>query len=96
MRRASKRDANHAPIADALRNAGCRVIDLAAVGCGVPDLLVCEPTWPFDMHLIEIKNTNGRGNKLTPEQVKFHAEWKGKLHVVTTVDEALCAVGLGG
>ena len=94
--RARKVDANQNEIVRALRGAGCGVVDLSGVAGGVSDLLVCEPTWPFDMHLIEVKNTKGRGNKLTPEQVKFHAEWKGKLHVVTTVDEALRSVGIGG
>lgn len=94
IRRAAKKDANHGAIVDALRGVGCGVVDLAAVGCGVPDLLVCAPTWPHTACLIEVKNLKGRGNKLTEDQVRFHAEWKGRIHVVTSVAEALRAVDI--
>jgi hypothetical protein len=44
--------------------------------------------------LMEIKNKKGKGDKLTPPQVKFHAEWKGWIHRVTSPDEALAAMGI--
>jgi hypothetical protein len=44
--------------------------------------------------LMEVKNLKGRGNKLTADQVKFHSEWKGWIHTVTSVDEALNALGI--
>lgn len=96
MRRAAKVDANHAAIVAALRDAGCGVLDLSAVGKGCPDLLVHSPTFPWEMHLLEIKDgaKSASRRKLTPAQVKFHAEWKGWIHTVTSVDEALNAVGL--
>jgi hypothetical protein len=69
MRRAAKRDANHAEVVDALRASGCGVVDLAAVGAGVPDLLVCAPTWPHTTSLVEVKD--GRkppsARRLTPD-----------------------------
>lgn len=40
MRRAARTDSTHAAIRDGLRALGCVVHDLAAVGGGVPDLLV--------------------------------------------------------
>lgn len=97
MRRAAKVDATQAAIVQALRDAGCKVLSLAACGKGVPDLLVHQPdTHPFvrepDLFLLEVKNPAGRGTSLTPDQVKFHAEWP--VTVVTTPEEALKAVGL--
>lgn len=96
IRRAAKKDANHAEIVDALRAAGCGVCDLAAVGGGVPDLLVCGPVYPFPACLIEIKDgaKPPSARKLTPDQERFHAAWKGPIHVVTSADEALRAVGI--
>lgn len=96
MRRAAKVDGNHATIVKALRDAGCGVLDLSAVGKGCPDLLVHSPTHPWEMRLLEIKDGAKSASRrtLTPAQVKFHAEWKGWIHTVTSVDEALKAVGL--
>lgn len=94
LRRAAKRDANHPDVVKALRDAGCGVVDLAAVGAGVPDLLVCAPTWPHDSALVEVKDGNKppSARKLTPEQERFHAAWKGRIHVVTSPDEALAVI----
>ncbi len=99
MRRAAKVDDNQAAIVAALRQAGCGVLDLSAVGKGCPDLLVHPPAFPACRVavLMEIKD-GGKppsARKLTPAQVKFHAEWKGWIHTVTSADEALAAVGLG-
>jgi Holliday junction resolvase len=99
VRRAAKVDATQAAIVKALRDAGCKVLSLAACGKGVPDLLVKTPDrvevnavrWS-DLFLLEVKNPAGRGTGLTPDQVKFHAEWP--VTVVTTPEEALRAVGL--
>ena len=92
MRRAAKIDANHAEIVAALRKIGCKVQSLAAVGAGVPDLLVMRG---FRLYLVEIKDGNKApsARKLTPEQVKWHQEWAGApLVVVTSVEEALEAL----
>ena len=98
MRRAARVDENQAAIVKALLQAGCGVVDLSAVGGGVPDLLVHPPTFPDCRMavLLEIKNpAKPKADRaLTPAQVKFHADWKGWLFVVTTVDEALAAVGV--
>lgn len=99
MRRAAKIDGTQTEIVESLRAAGCKVLSLAACGRGVPDLMVrplCKEPGHGDyfgpLILLEVKNLSGRGNKLTPDQVKFHAEWP--VTVVTSVDEALAAVGL--
>jgi Holliday junction resolvase len=96
VRRAAKVDATQAAIVKALRAAGCKVLSLAACGKGVPDILAleCRSEHPmhWQLHLLEVKNPAGRGTSLTPDQVKFHAEWP--VTVVTTPEEALTAVGL--
>lgn len=94
--RARKVDANQLAITKALKEAGCGVLDLSAVGKGCPDLLVHPPTFPECRMavLMEIKNKKGRGDKLTAPQVKFHAEWKGWIHRVTSPAEALEAMGI--
>lgn len=96
MRRAAKTDANHAEIVAALRQAGCGVLDLSRVGNGCPDLLVHLPSYPWRQALVEVKDGSKppSARKLTPDQEKFHAEWKGWIHTVKSVDEALEALGL--
>lgn len=100
MRRAAKVDHTQQAIVDALRAEGCKVISLAAVANGCPDLLVHQPSDVLDRYgepvqaltLLEVKNPAGRGTSLTPDQVKFHQDWP--VSVVTTPEEALAAVGL--
>ena len=94
MRRAAKKDANHVEIVAALRKAGATVVDLGAVGHGVPDLLIGHRGRTM---LMEIKD----GNKcpshrhLPPDQEKFFAAWQGgTLAVVDSVDAALRMLGL--
>lgn len=96
MRRAAKVDANQGEIVDALRAAGCGVVSLAAVGHGIPDLLVHGPFYPWALLLLEIKDGSKppSAQKLTDDQEKFHARWKGAIKVVRSVDEALDAVGV--
>lgn len=88
--RAAKIDANQPQIVDALRKAGCRVCITSSFGGGLPDLLVGFPN--REIALVEVKDGSKppSARKLTPDQVKFHAEWYGwPLFVVTSVDEAL-------
>lgn len=94
--RVRKTDANQAEIVRALESAGCGVVDLSSVGGGVPDLLVHPPGFPECRLavLIEVKNKKGRGDKLTKPQEKFHAKWRGWIFRVTSVKEALEAVGI--
>lgn len=96
MRRAAKVDANHNEIVDALRDAGCSVLSLAAVGRGCPDLLVSAAVYPYDLALLEIKDGNKPPSqtKLTAKQKTFRDTWNGPIHVVKSVDEALIAVGI--
>lgn len=98
--RANKIDSNQPAIVDALRAAGCEVQPLNQQKDGVPDLLVKRPiTTRFELaiydqlYLLEVKNLDGKGKKLTVAQMVFHAKWP--VHVVTSPEEALRAVGLG-
>lgn len=93
MRRAAKVDDTQKAIVEALRAAGARVLSLAAVGKGCPDLLVymCTSEWRV-MCLMEVKNLEGKGLKLTQEQIAFHHKWP--VIIVTSPKEALEAIGL--
>lgn len=91
MRRAARRDANHGEIVEALRKVGCTVLDLGSVGKGCPDLLV---GWAGVLTLIEVKDGSKPPceRELTPDQVKFHREWKEtRLAVALTPEEAIFA-----
>jgi Holliday junction resolvase len=79
MRRAAKIDANQTDLVEAFRRLGCSVLSLAAVGKGVPDLLVAIKgiTW-----LVEVKMPKG---KETPDQVEFAANWQGCRAIVRDV-----------
>lgn len=79
-------DGNHAEIVAVFKAAGCSVMDLAAVGGGVPDLLICAPDGRS--YLVEIKNPKARG-KLNKLQTKFFASWPGEIQLVRSVDDAL-------
>lgn len=96
MRRAARVDANQAEIVKALRDSGCGVQSLAGVGDGCPDLLVHAPAYPWRHYLLEVKDGKKPPSerRLTPDQQKFHAQWKGFIYVVTNVAEALDAVGI--
>lgn len=91
----TKRDANHQEIVDTLRAAGCSVVDLAAVGGGVPDLLV---GWDGHNTLMEVKNPahikigGAAMTKTRQRQAEFREKWRGRVAVVYSRDEALRAL----
>lgn len=87
MRRAAKVDLNQAEVVEALRSAGVSVQSTAAIGKGFPDLIAArgDRAWT-----IEVKGPDG---KLTPDQVKFIAAWRGVVHIVRSAEEALLLVG---
>lgn len=86
--RAAKIDANQPAIVKALRSVGCTVQHLHQVGSGCPDILCAIDGQLF---LIEIKDGSKppSAQKLTPDQVIWHAEWKAEVHVVNSVERAL-------
>lgn len=91
MRRAARVDQNQELIVKALRACGASVQSIAAAGDGVPDLLV---GWRGQNLLVECKNGENVPSKrrLTPDQVKWHGEWRGQVCVVESVEEALALV----
>ena len=92
-RYAAKVDRNQSEIVEALRQIGCSVQPLHTVGAGCPDLAV---GWQGRTFLIEVKDglAPPSERQLTPAQVEFHAAWRGHVAVVTSVKEALEAIGI--
>lgn len=76
-------DANQGEIVNALRQVGVCVVDLSAVGHGVPDLLCADMAGTF---LVEVKTPEG---KLRASQREFADGWPGDLYIVRDVGEAI-------
>lgn len=93
MRRAAKIDRNQPEIVSALRKVGATVVTLAAVGKGVPDLLV---GFRQSTYLLEVKDGQKppSDRQLTPDQIDWHVAWTGgPCAVVSCVGEALSFIG---
>lgn len=87
-----KKDANHNEIVDAFESLGANVLDMSAMGYGVPDLLVwCFGAW----RLIDVKNPKtpyGRRG-LNARQKEWALAWKGgPVYMVSTVEQAIAMV----
>lgn len=92
MRRAAKIDANQTEIVKALRQMGCTVQSLAAVGDGCPDLLVGAHGVTL---LVEVKDGTKppSARRLTPDQEVWHRNWTGgPVAIVTDLEGAVRAV----
>jgi hypothetical protein len=72
-------DANHSEVTGWYEELFCSVVDLHAVGGGVPDLLIgCAGR----SELVEVKTEHGQ---LEPAQVTFIRDWRGaKVVIVRT------------
>ncbi|VVE31356.1 hypothetical protein PEP31012_03693 [Pandoraea eparura] len=88
MRRAAKVDANQPEIVSALRAIGATVAVTSTAGQGFPDIC-CG--WRGRNVLFEIKDGSKppSARKLTPDQIEFHAAWKGEIAVITSAAEAV-------
>ncbi len=88
MRRKAKVDDNQQEIVRLLRQLGCSVKSLAAVGGGCPDLLVGTQGKNL---LIEVKDGAKAKSrrKLTTDQQEFHKTWDGRIHLVETDQDVL-------
>ncbi len=93
MRRAAKIDGNHDAIASCFRAAGFSVQSLATVGEGCPDLLIGIGGTNA---LVEVKDGSlpPSKRKFTAPQKKWHKNWRGRAHVVESVDQALLLIDL--
>jgi Holliday junction resolvase len=91
MRRIARIDDNQREIVKALRQAGCKVLSLAAVGNGCPDLLVYRAD---TLYMLEVKDGGKSASRrqLTPHQQRFKKDWP--VQVVTDIESALKAVRL--
>ena len=86
MRLAARTDANHQAVASAYRKCGCSVQSLAALGDGVPDLLIAcrRLSW-----LVEVKD-GGKApsrRKLTDAQMDFHNRWRGAIYIIESAQD---------
>lgn len=91
MRRAARLDSNHPNVVKALRSAGMTVQSLAAVGQGVPDLLV---GWRGLNLVMELKDgaKPPSAQALTADETKWHESWGGHVVIVRDSDEAVAAM----
>jgi hypothetical protein len=64
---------------------------MAAIGDGCPDLLVGFRGKNFAFEVKNGENIPSK-RKLTPDQEKWHAAWKGHVVVVESVEQALAAL----
>jgi hypothetical protein len=75
-------------VVSALKHIGCSVLSLAAVGGGVPDLLVGYGAFNI---LLEIKHGDKSPSRrqLTPDQVDWHRGWLGQKAIIYSAEEAI-------
>jgi hypothetical protein len=93
--RRRKTDVNHAEIKAALEQCGWRVLDLSAVGGGVPDLLAHHPERITGWTFVEVKRPGvmrvkprGRLHAETRErQAQFASRWP--VVVIESVEQAV-------
>ena len=91
MRTAARVDANQPDIIKALRQIGATVQPIHVVGRGCPDLLVGM----FGKnYLLEIKDGDKApsARKLTPDELRWHDEWRGEVFIVHGIAEAIAVV----
>ena len=87
-------DDNQQAIVNILRTTGATVVSLSGVGKGVPDLLVGFRGVTLLMEIKDGKKPPS-DRKLTTDQQKWHAEWKGgALAIVDSADSALRMIGV--
>jgi hypothetical protein len=97
VRRAAKRDANHAALVAGLRAAGVAVTDLGHVGQGIPDLFVSAR---LCCTFVEVKAPGGGKKRGAAQaaslarQEAFRELHEGWVVVASTVNEVLAALGL--
>ncbi len=91
MKFAARIDANQPAIVAALRKLGATVLHLHTIGKGAPDILI---GYQGKNALVELKDGDKppSARKLTPDEVKFHAEWRGQVAIIESVDEAVAFI----
>lgn len=91
---AAKADRNQPEIVAMLRLVGCTVQHLHTIGKGCPDILV---GYQGKNYVLELKDGElpPSGRKLTDDEKRWHEDWRGEVHVVSNVREALEVIGIG-
>ncbi len=86
-----KLDGNHNEILKGLRDWGAAAESTAAVGKGFPDIIA---SYAGRTVLFEVKDPAQKpsARRLTDDEVKFHASWRGNLAVVETIEQACKAM----
>jgi hypothetical protein len=94
MRRIARTDANQREVVEALRAAGVSVLCLHQLGRGVPDLLVGTGGEHAGNLLLELKDGAKplSARRLTPDEERFMASWRGPRAIVCSVAEAFEAL----
>jgi hypothetical protein len=89
----AKKDANHKEIVDAITKCGVPFIDMSALGCGVPDLLV-EAQGRLQLWEIKNRKTSYGRKGLNKNQKAWAESWRGSpVRIINSVDDALEAIG---
>lgn len=92
MRRAARRDENHAEIKGVFERLHCSVIDVASCPCGF-DLIVGYETQAI---AVEVKNGEKceSARQLTENEKLAHLHWRGPKAIVKNNDEAAAVANL--
>ena len=87
MRRATRKDANHAEVIRAFERLGCSVIDVSGTPCGF-DIVV---GYAGQSRLVEIKDGTKppSARKLTTNEAKIHGRWTGGMSIVTDLEDVM-------
>ncbi len=88
MRKRGRTDANQGDIVKALRACGLSVHSTSSLGGGFPDLIAGIRGVNY---LFEIKDGSRAPSerRLTTDELDWHAEWRGQVHVIESADQAL-------
>lgn len=91
MKFAARIDSNQPQIVAALRELGASVLHLHTIGKGAPDILI---GYQGKNALVELKDGDKppSARKLTPDEQKFHAEWRGQVAIIESVEEAVAFI----
>ena len=96
MRRAARVDANQVTIVAGFRGLGASVAATHGAGVpGFPDLVI---GYRGVTCLVEVKDPDKppSARRLTEDQVKFHADWRGSISIVQTLDDVIELLAIMG
>ena len=83
----AKVDANQAEIVADLRKLGASVQSLTTVGKGCPDIVVGYMGVNLMVEIKDGSNPPSR-RRLTLDELEWHAEWRGQVAVVKSIEQA--------